>query len=277
MEDQGAGVAIQGTQIFSRVINRIWQNDTMSWRGMRGRGRGGGSNRGGSHNTMSKRSRVEGPRTSQALCDQLLACDGAPYPVYKNFKGEWSFDDFSLILDHIQADPYANPSKVRVRIPLAVSGFPQELHSTKSRTIALADFIHRRLHHVCTARQFDQKAASSGWSGAKGGDIQVDLPCAQVLERSAVIIKPPYIEARICIGLPASGRSILGKWASEILTRNIETIVSQALRSIAYGDDLRAHINRRSRCAQGSTDTSWTCSIRPQRRDLAWGATPMSR
>lgn len=145
----------------------------------------------------------------------------------------------TLFLDHVQADPYANPSKARIRLPHSVAQYPAEFLCTPHRVTALADFVHRRLHQVCTTRQFDVKAASSGWAGAKGGDVQVDLPCSQVLERTAVVITPEYIEARFCVGLPASGRSILGKWAAEILVNNTATIVEQALvYSTAYAGDL---------------------------------------
>lgn len=42
----------------------------------------------------------------------LKSLDGQKYGAYKRLKGEYAFDKFHLIIDHIQADPYAPPSKV---------------------------------------------------------------------------------------------------------------------------------------------------------------------
>ncbi|PWN22145.1 hypothetical protein BCV69DRAFT_281150 [Microstroma glucosiphilum] len=211
----------------------------MSWRGTgRGHGRGSGGGipaRGGYGPAIfSKRPKLDGPRTSANLASLLVALDGGPYPAYKDLRGAWSFPKFALHIDHIQADPYAPPSKFRVELPHASHGFPVELFKSKIRSIALADYLHRRLHEVCSARGLDVKAASSGWSGGKGGDISIDLPASQVLERTAVVVGRESIEARITIGLPAAGRSIQGRRAAEIICEHLPNLVSESLVASAH-------------------------------------------
>ena len=51
----------------------------------------------------------------QRLLQQL---EGKPYPAYKDARGGWSCASFTLILDHVQGDPYAAPSKLRVQVSL---------------------------------------------------------------------------------------------------------------------------------------------------------------
>jgi Predicted ATPase of the ABC class len=84
------------------------------------------------------------------------------------------------------------------------------------RRTVLCDYLLRELHRNLAAD--DAKGAHSGargWSGPKGGNIQIDMPGQEVIERSAVVLGQgedghSWIEARIAVGLPARGRSILG-------------------------------------------------------------------
>ena len=48
--------------------------------------------------------------TDADLLDQLRYADGHPYGFYKNALGAWDYGDFTLAIDHVQADPYAPPS-----------------------------------------------------------------------------------------------------------------------------------------------------------------------
>ena len=43
-----------------------------------------------------------------------------------------------------------------------------------------------------------------------------------MLERTAVLLGPGgSVEARFTVGLPAQGRSVMGRWASQILVQNL--------------------------------------------------------
>jgi len=48
------------------------------------------------------------------------------YSAYKSLKGEYKYDNYILSIDHVQSDPYAPPSKMRIVMPRKVSGIPEE-------------------------------------------------------------------------------------------------------------------------------------------------------
>lgn len=162
--------------------------------------------------------RLTHPGTSSDLDAWLHAHDNRPYPAYHDIEGTWSFEKFAFTLDHAQADPYAAPSKARLKIPHAHAQFPLELYSTRTRRVALADYLLRTVYDACTSKRYDQRLSSGGWSGGKGGQIEVDEPGQQVLERTAVQIDDEGIEVRFLVGLPARGRSIMGALAATVCT-----------------------------------------------------------
>lgn len=152
----------------------------------------------------------------EELASWLYAHDNGPYPAYHDMEGTWKFDGFTFTLDHAQADPYASPSKARLKVAHSYAQFPVELRDTTLRRTALADYLLRSLYRVCTSKSYDEKLQGGGWSGAKGGQIQVDVPGQQVLERTAVMIDDEGIEVRFALGLPARGRSIMGRLAASV-------------------------------------------------------------
>jgi hypothetical protein len=46
------------------------------------------------------------------------------------------------------------------------------------------------------------RAASGGWSGAKGGELQIEQPSQHVLPRTSVIVSASHIEVRFTVALP---------------------------------------------------------------------------
>jgi predicted ABC-class ATPase len=69
-----------------------------------------------------------------------------------------------------------------------------------------------------------------GWSGPKGGDLQVLEPSQHVLEQSGVRLDAEgNVIAQITINLPARGRNILGRAAEEILGHTLPTLVKDSL------------------------------------------------
>ena len=55
--------------------------------------------------------------TVDTLVDFLNGIDGKGYKAYKGLRGTWTFPDFALHVDHVQGDPFAAPSRVRVILP----------------------------------------------------------------------------------------------------------------------------------------------------------------
>lgn len=77
------------------------------------------------------------------LRETLRRIDGRGYRAYRDCEGAYAFDGFTLLIDYAQADPFAAPSKARVRIVADVAGFPARCLSTKTRETAFRDFLAR--------------------------------------------------------------------------------------------------------------------------------------
>ncbi len=152
----------------------------------------------------------------------LLRIDGRGYKAYKDIEGVYQAGSFTLFVDHVQGDPFAAPSRLRVRVPMKVAGFPGQTFSNRSRRTALADFLTRAFY-----READKLERKSG--SGKSGMISIDRPGQEILERTSVIITSEWVEARFVVGLPAAGRRVLGKVADEILTSKVPAIVEKSL------------------------------------------------
>ena len=155
----------------------------------------------------------------------LLRIEGRGYKAYSDVLRDrhFEFDAFALMVDHVQADPFAAPSKLRIRVPGKVAGIPADLSDTKVRRIALADFLARQIRREIEAA----RPARSG--SGKSGLIAIDAGGQEVLERSALCVTPEWIEARLTVGLPAAGRRVLGREASQLLCQTLPDIARPAL------------------------------------------------
>lgn len=153
----------------------------------------------------------------------LLQLDNRSYKAYKDIKGSYKFPDFTLIIDRVQGDPFASPSQLRVQIPQSVAGFPSNVYQTRSRAIALRDYL---------TRQFERAAQelSSRRGTGKSGLIAITRVGQSVLERTSAFVNDEIVEVRFVVGLPARGRSILGYQAVEMLCEDIPDIVDKALK-----------------------------------------------
>ncbi|KAI0352187.1 hypothetical protein OH77DRAFT_1428719 [Trametes cingulata] len=214
--------------------------------GGRGRGRGAApaapsdANDPSDHQSRgTKRSHPDdhGPRSSENLLRKVRSLGGKSYPAYRDLQGTWDYPTFRLVVDHIQSDPYAPPSKLRLRVPHTVARIPEALFSNKARTVALCDYLTR---HVCSV--LDDKFAerrrkeSLGWASEKGGEVTVDRPGQQVLERSSVVLTQGEdgdagVELRFCVSLPAQGRTILGDQAVQVFASVIPALAETLLYS----------------------------------------------
>ena len=65
--------------------------------------------------------------TSTQLRSQLASIHRKSYPAYKSLKGSYDFQRYIFHIEHVQGDPFASPSNVRVFVPHSKAGFPQEL------------------------------------------------------------------------------------------------------------------------------------------------------
>ncbi len=153
----------------------------------------------------------------------LARIDGRGYKAYKDIVGAYDFETLSLHIDHVQGDPFAIPSKVRVRVPQRRANLPPDLLSNPTRTLAFEDYLARRVHDAI--RQIVRGNRGSG----KSGIVEIDAGRQEVLKRTAVIVTPDWVEARLQVGLPASGRRVLGREAETMLCEELPDIAEQAL------------------------------------------------
>lgn len=160
------------------------------------------------------------------LCQRL---DGMGYKAYKDIKGQYEFIDdwgtFRLIIDHVQGDPFAVPTKIRVRVPLVTAAFPTETRQNQSRRTGLRDFLARCVFVAC--KRFTKGRGQRGTGNS--GEINIRRPGQEILERSSVILTDDFVEARLMIGLPSLGRRIAGKHAREMLIDELPVIIKQSL------------------------------------------------
>ena len=158
------------------------------------------------------------------LRQTLTHLDGRGYKAYKQIQGQFEFPDFELYIDHVQGDPFAQPSKIRLRVQQEISQIPEELWINSVRQTALEDFVARAVRDAIKETVTPKKGTG------KSGLIFIDAGKQEVLERTAFVITKDWVEARIQIGLPARGRTILGQEAIEILCQEIPTIVEKSLK-----------------------------------------------
>ncbi|MCB2342256.1 ABC-ATPase domain-containing protein [Clostridium estertheticum] len=162
-------------------------------------------------------------KSSQVLKMEIDKIDGKSYRLYKNLEGEYDFGSFVLCIDHVQGDPFASPSRIRVIVDQNISKFPKEIFDNKIKNIAVADFLTREFYYninKCSQKVF--------WSG-KSGLIAISKCPQEILDRTSIIIDEDKIEARFYVGFPARGRSVLARELEKILYNVIPNIVEKTL------------------------------------------------
>lgn len=157
--------------------------------------------------------------------------NNGPYPRYRDLIGEWDLlNGVSFFIDRVQADPYAPPSRARVRVKLSETGFAPELYLSQVRAVAFCDYLTRKFWRAVHAEAMDVGRSGGGWSGSKGGDLNVDCPGQHVLQRtSCLIVDGLFIELRFTVNLPARGRSIEGYSAANILTKQLPEVLREVV------------------------------------------------
>jgi len=176
--------------------------------------------------------------TQKRLDEILNRIDGRGYKAYREIKGAYRFPGFTLHIDHVQGDPFATPSRIRVRVDRKTSGLPQSLSLNKSRKIALCDYLTRVFYRSCLTY-------SKGTRGTgKSGLITVDRPGQEILESTAMVVSGQWVEARFFMGLPAQGRRIAGEDAAIMFLKELPEIVQASLFSSHLNPSaLKTHIH----------------------------------
>lgn len=174
----------------------------------------------------------------------LKTIDHKSYGMYRTIAGEYQFGNFIFSIDKVQGDPFASPSRVRVRVPRSTHGFPSSLYEKHETKIALEDMILRQWNKVIQG--YNGRGAGSGNSGKIGV-----CPCGQeILERMAVVVGKEEIEGRFLIGLPAKGRSIHADALADILFGFLPKMVEEVF---SYGSYAMAKLEENKRLAEDQT------------------------
>src|SRR5215208_5518604 len=132
----------------------------------------------------------------QATLDRI---DRRGYGAYKDLSGTYDLGSFSLFIDKVQRDPFAPPSLVRVRAK--ENTFDPGLFENAVRRVTFEDFLTRAVD--AAIREVVRGNRGTGGSGR----VEIQRPSQVVLPRSSMVVSPPYIEARMAVGLPARGRT----------------------------------------------------------------------
>ncbi len=173
----------------------------------------------------------------ERLRQLLRSIDGKGYKAYKQLEGQYQFPSFLLSIDHVQGDPFAAASRISIRMPMEAAGHPAGLWSTCVRRIAYEDYLGRAL--AAAIRQHVRGHRGTGQSG----EIAISTSGQQVLQRNAVSLEPESVEARLTLGLPAAGRTILGRDAEAMFFEELPAVAEHGL---CYenlpADEVRRHV-----------------------------------
>lgn len=174
----------------------------------------------------------------EKLHSELQRIDTRGYKAYKDTEGKYDFGPYGVSIDHVQGDPYASPSEVRVRVPMGNAGFDDSLYSNEGRKRAFCDYLARAMDRAIG------KHVKGHRGTGKSGLMAIDAGGQEVLQRTAIEVTSDYVEARIVMGLPAKGRTVMGLQAQDMFFDELAKVTRA---SLAYkslpADDLQRHVN----------------------------------
>lgn len=164
-------------------------------------------------------------KTAEDLKQLLYRIDRKGYPAYKETKGSYRFGKFMLVIDHVQGDPFAAPSKLHVEVAGRQAGFPERLYDKKHKRVALQDYLTRQFGRL--AEKYSFQAKGSG----KSGILSVTRCGQEILERSACTVNPANgdVTVRFEAGFPANGRTINARELMKILFDFLPECVERSL------------------------------------------------
>ena len=157
------------------------------------------------------------------LLDQI---DRRGYKAYKQLQGEYLFSDFLLRIDHVQGDPFADPSRCRVFVDAEKMGLDKGLYANKVRRVALEDYLGRQF--AVAIKHYVKGRKGAG----KSGEVLIACYGQQVLQRNAVLVRDGDVEVRFQVGLPADGRSINARQAKVMLCEELVKVVQSGLMAV---------------------------------------------
>ena len=156
------------------------------------------------------------------LKEKLERIHKKQYGIYRSLRGIYRFPHFNLKIEHVQADPFASPSRLAVFIPFTETLFPEEWLTDSSQRIALGDFIIRKLQ--C---EFKTTFSEIKTEKIKGGNFLISKPTNQILKRSNVQFEEGQLVIRFHFHFPAWGRIIHSEYATQQILTYLPSIIFQ--------------------------------------------------
>lgn len=161
-------------------------------------------------------------RSQDDLKKQLKQIDHKGYKAYKVLEGEYDFGAYRLCIDHVQGDPFATPSRVRICWNNR-GNIPARYFENRHCKTAVEDYLLRRLHKNLRSSGGKERRGSG-----KSGMITACRTGQEILERTAMRIDSKVIEARIEVGFPAYGRSIAAGELEKILFDQLPALAQRS-------------------------------------------------
>ena len=174
----------------------------------------------------------------EELRKDLQRIDHKSYGMYKTLGGSYDYGKYILHIDHVQGDPFASPSRLRLEISRRNHGFPSEYYETKERKLSLEDQVLRRFSG--SLRRLEKGNMGSG----KSGRITTCRTGQKVLERIAVVFSENRMELRFEMGFPARGRTILAKEMEQLLFDILPKLAESCLIYKNWNQSAREKLNR---------------------------------
>jgi len=159
------------------------------------------------------------------LKDLLRRIDHKGYPAYKDTKGIYQFTNYILDIEHIQGDPFASPSNIKIIIKGKTADIPEIYYNKKCKRIMLQDYLLRQFGKKIEKYSFLAKGSG------KSGLMSISKCGQEILERSACQINAENgdIIIRMEIGFPANGRSINSGELIKILFDFLPRVVNETM------------------------------------------------
>ncbi|MDZ7759745.1 MAG: ABC-ATPase domain-containing protein [Desulfovermiculus sp.] len=161
--------------------------------------------------------------TADDLASILRRIDGKGYKAYRDIQGEYDLGTCIVQIDYVQSDPFAPPSRLRVTVSQERAAIPEELFASPVRKAAAEDFLTRSFARAIG--KFHQAARGTG----KAPVLGIDRPGQEILPRTSMQMDEAKVQARFVLGLPARGRTILGRQAEDLLLKTVPRLAQDAL------------------------------------------------
>ncbi|MCI6173280.1 MAG: ABC-ATPase domain-containing protein [Clostridiales bacterium] len=197
-------------------------------------------------------------QTKQELLRAMRSIDHRSYPAYKSLRGSYDFGSYVLHIVHVQGDPFAAPSDLKVTVRADRAGWPAADCGRYENRVALQDMILRRF-----GRKLDDVSGRARGSG-KSGRLSASRPGQEILDRSACQISAKGdVTLRFFAGFPAAGRTVLAGELEKMLFDYLPECVESSAVFSAYPEEavrrvtdlaedqafLREELKRRNLCA----------------------------